>query len=1280
MLKTLLSEPQERLFQLKSTARRWSRALATGLLLLAGLEAQAQALSGAYTINNALPTAGTNFATFSEVANRLSLSGVTGPVTIAVSGGPYTEQLSLGVISGSSATNTVVINGGGSTLQFASANTNQRAVVTLNGADYVTINNLVINATGGTYGYGIQLTSNADNNRITNNIVNADITATSTNFAGIVMSGSATSASTTGDVGINNLIQGNTVNGGYYSITMFGNTTNLNTGNQIRNNLVRDFYSYGIYFGYQEGAQIIGNDVSRPLRTNGSAVYGIYATSTARGLAIEKNRIHDLFVNNPTSTSGSYLIYLATSTTATAAMPNDIVNNVLYNLNGSGLQYCIYNAGAAYSRIYNNTINSDDQTTATTSTTYGIYSSGVGSEVRNNVINITRTGTGTKTGLYYVTNAPASNNNDIYVPNGNVGYYLSNYATLATWQTANGAAFDQNSVSGDPIFAGASTGNLVPGNVQLNNSGTPLARVTDDITGAVRGAIPDMGAYEFTPVATDLTPASLTGPVAVSSCYGTAEAITVLVRNGGSATLNFATNPATVTVVATPPTGPAQTFTTTVNTGTLASAATQTITLPGTLNMAALGTYSFAVTATVTGDLNTSNDVLVPAPTRTVLAPIAGTLAPAASSICISGTITLNLTGAANGSLQWQSSSSATGTFTDIAGATSASYITPVLTSTTYYRVRVGCNTNVVYSNVSAITVNNPLVASTNSPQTVCSGSTGTITATPSSGVSVRFFTTATGGTALPTTTAGSYTTPALTTSTTYYAEAYTGGQESVGKPSTTGTDGTNSAGGLYFTTTGALTLSNVTVYQAANGGAINGMVYLIPGSSSTVASAIASYPLSLPANSSSTVAPTVLPLNFAIPAAGNYTLYYANVSGSVYLIRDSPGGTATPAIAYPYTSPSGQLSITGPTLTTYYYYFYNWQISSECASATRTPIQVNVPVTASFPAAAASTCSTTAYQLAGTVGGSATTGTYTTSGTGTFSPNATTLNATYTPSAADITAGSVTITLTSAAAAPCPGATATLALSISRPAVATFSYPATGSNCAGSTGTVSPTLGTGATAGTFTSTTGLSINATTGVVNLANSTAGTYTVTNTATSGSCTAATATATITVNPTPARPTLTPTYNGTVTTLTSSSATGNQFYFNGVAIAGATGQTYVINGSTATYGAYTVVVTNSFGCASQASVVTTVTTTRSSIGGVSLLVYPNPTPDGHLTLELTGSQAKASQLEILNSLGQTVQRRSLAPGTATLNLAPLAAGVYTLRVQTEQGILTQRVVRE
>jgi hypothetical protein len=1250
----------------------------------------ANPISGAFTINNALPTAGTNFTSFTDAATRLNLDGISGPTTFTVTGGPYTEQFLLNEVAGTSATNRLTINGGGRTIQFASSSSNQRSVVQLNGTDYTTINNLIIDPTGGTgatpaavYGYGVLLTNAADNDRITNCTINNDLSSTNSNFIGIAVSGSVSSATTSGNSANNLLLEGNTVNGGYYGITLYGNsTTSFNTGNILRNNNIRDFYFYGVYAGYQDGAQFIGNDVSRPLRTNGSSFYGLYSFSS-RGLAIEKNRLHDPFTGNPTSTSAVYAIYLSNGTTPTATTTNDVVNNVLYNMNGNGTQYLVYNLGSAFSRIYNNTLSSDDQT-ASTATTYGIYNSGVSADIKNNVVSIARAGTGTKYGLYYTVATTTSNYNDIYVPNGNVGYYTTAYATLANWQTANSNAFDQNSVSADPVFVNAAIGNLTPANVQLNNVGTPLTRVTDDITGATRGAAPDLGAYEFTPVAIDVAAVALVGPAAATTCFSGAEPVIVQIRNGGTATLNFTANATTVTVVVTPPTGAAQTFTTTVNTGTLASGATQNITLPGTLNMTALGTYSFAITASAVGDLNASNNVLTPAPTRTVVAPVAGVLSPAASPICVSGTAGLSLAGSANGNIQYQSATSATGPFTDIAGATSAAYTTPVLTSTTYYRVRTTCNATTVFSNVSTITVNNPVISAAPSPVSTCAGGTVTLSATVPAGTSVRYFTAATGGTLVGT--GNPFVSPVLTANTTYYAEAFAGGQENVGKPSTTGADGTNTIGGLYFTTTGPTSITNVTVYRPANSAAGTATIQLLSGSTTT-GTPVTSITVPVPANTTAVVAPTVLTLNFAVPAAGQYTLYLSAATPS--LVRDFSGGTATPASAFPYVSPSGTVRITDGTLAGYYYFFYNWQIGGECVNAAaRTPIVVNVTpgLVASLPVAAFTSCGQTPYQLAGTIAGSATGATYTTSGTGTFSPNATTLNATYTPSAADVAAGTVTLTLTpTGPTAPCTS-TGRVVLTLATPPNAAFSYPA-GTYCAGSNVTVTPVRATGAISGTYSSSgSGLRIDPATGVISLATQIAsGTYTITNTVSAaGVCNGTTSTATITILPAVATPLLTASALPGGGVQLSTNPVGGvlyQFFVGGVAVGPASAAFSVSVPNVPVNGSYTVVLVVPNGCSSAPSTPVLVTGAAvASLNGVSLRVYPNPTVDGSLSLELSGAKAKASQLTVLNALGQVVYAGTVSAGTASLKLPHLAAGVYTFRVQTSEGVLTQRVVRQ
>lgn len=97
------------------------------------------------------------------------------------------------------------------------------------------------------------------------------------------------------------------------------------------------------------------------------------------------------------------------------------------------------------------------------------------------------------------------------------------------------------------------------------------------------------------------------------------------------------------------------------------------------------------------------------------------------------------------------------------------------------------------------------------------------------------------------------------------------------------------------------------------------------------------------------------------------------------------------------------------------------------------------------------------AVTLAGTIGGGASSATWS-GGTGTFTPNATTLNCTYTPSPAEVSAGTIMLTLTSDdPTGPCGAKADQMVITIS--SVATANAGASQNACVGSTFTLNGTV-----------------------------------------------------------------------------------------------------------------------------------------------------------------------------------------------------------------------------
>lgn len=460
---------------------------------------------GVYTINSAQPTSGSNFNNFTDAMNAIRC-GITGAITfnVAPGSGPYNEQVYISASVGTSATNTLTINGNGNTLTL-NAPASAPYTMGIEGADYITVRDLTIEGTNTTLAYPVRLWNGSDNDSFINCNFQIPLTVTTSNAVAFSASGnSAAGALTAGGPGnSNNVLLNCTLQGGYYGAVFYGASTSVKgLNNKIINCKLTDFYVYAIYSSYQDGLVISNDTVERPTRPTISTFYGMFLGTGNTGLVVENNIIRTQHSTSPVNTNTVYGIYLTSDGTSTTSQR--IVNNIIYDMKGNGSHYGIYLSSVDYVDVYHNTVVLDD-INSTGGITYGIYNTGTtgGINIKNNLVYISRGGTGNKYCLYYTgAGAKSSNYNDLFITTAAtnyLGYNGSNQTTLAAWQAASGAGspYDANSIDTDPMLANPNIGNLNPTNWNVDDKGTPVG-VSSDIKGMSRSATtPDVGAIEF---------------------------------------------------------------------------------------------------------------------------------------------------------------------------------------------------------------------------------------------------------------------------------------------------------------------------------------------------------------------------------------------------------------------------------------------------------------------------------------------------------------------------------------------------------------------------------------------------------------------------------------------------------------------------------------------------------------------------------------------------------------------------------------------------------------
>ncbi|NJN78324.1 MAG: hypothetical protein HC803_08365 [Saprospiraceae bacterium] len=324
-------------------------------------------LSGTYTVGGA----GANYADIAAALLDLNTCGVSGAVTFNIAAGTYTGAVSIGQITGSSATNTVTFNGAGAaTTTITHGGTGQYATILLDGADYVTFQNLTIANTGTSNAWGVHLMNQANYNTIDNCIINLDQTVTASTLAGVLSSNSTTSTAGYGDNANNTTVSNTTFNGGYYGVRYNGNSTGAayNTNNSVENCTFNNIYLYSVYWIYQDAPSVKGCTINAH-RSTGYAVY----STTNRHMLVEGNTI--------APNGYTYAIYFTASngTAQNATARASIINNMI---GATGTADGIYITGSSNFDIFYNSV------TAENDQALWLSSTALGYDIRNNILQL----------------------------------------------------------------------------------------------------------------------------------------------------------------------------------------------------------------------------------------------------------------------------------------------------------------------------------------------------------------------------------------------------------------------------------------------------------------------------------------------------------------------------------------------------------------------------------------------------------------------------------------------------------------------------------------------------------------------------------------------------------------------------------------------------------------------------------------------------------------------------------------------------------------------------
>ncbi len=376
-----------------------------------------------------------------------------------------------------------------------------RGISGTNAQDFTITNNTLANIGGGaTTCYGLY-TIYADNIAFNNNTASGDLAQTTTNYIAF------TSTNCGGLIQANNnqiTLQNGVTTSSTYGIYL---SSNIGLSRQVNNNTINfgSFPSitsgiiYAVYATYSGGNSSIlfemnGNNISnQTLPPTSGTMYLLYNSASSGGnRSIQLNS--NIITNNTKTNSGTiYVLYAGTADNVEVG--NNTVSNFTYTNNsasGSASMYCVYASNSALAHnFHHNTIsniNISGTSTSTSGVLRGIYSyplSTTAVTIANNTINDLAynigTHTGVVTGIY--TSASATQNmfnNKVYnlkayqASGQAYGFYITAGTTVNLYNNYIGNLETPNANAAIPLagiyISGGTTYNVDYNTIYLNTS------------------------------------------------------------------------------------------------------------------------------------------------------------------------------------------------------------------------------------------------------------------------------------------------------------------------------------------------------------------------------------------------------------------------------------------------------------------------------------------------------------------------------------------------------------------------------------------------------------------------------------------------------------------------------------------------------------------------------------------------------------------------------------------------------------------------------------------